>query len=207
MKIVFIGPPGSGKGTQARMVAEELGIPFISTGDIIRDEIKIRTELGKKAQLYVKNGELVPDDIVIEMLLANLPQSFVLDGFPRNIPQATLFEKIKLDYVFYLYLDIHDITKRISKRIVCPNCKKVYNLLSKPPKTPDICDKCGSKLTLRMDDTEETVKKRMDVYNNETQPLLDYYRKRKSLIEIDSSGSIAEVHNRIMKAVKEMRCK
>jgi adenylate kinase len=207
MKIVFIGPPGSGKGTQARMLAEELEIPFISAGDIIRTEIETGTELGSKAEKYIKNGELVPDEIAVEMLMANLPRSFVLDGFPRNVSQATLFERVKADYVFYLYLDNSDIIERISKRRICPNCKMVYNLSSNPPKTPGICDLCGSKLALRIDDTEETVRKRMDVYKNETYPLVDYYRKRERLIEINGSGSIEELHNRIMQAVKEIKCK
>jgi len=205
MKILFIGPPGSGKGTQARMVAEKLGIPFISAGDIIRDEIAMMAELGGKAERYVKNGELVPDKVVIDMLLANLPQSFVLEGFPRNVLQAILLEKIKPDYVFYLYLESPDIIQRISKRKVCPNCKTVYNLSSNPPKTPDICDICGSKLTSRVDDAEETIKKRIDVYENETYPLINYYRKREKLIRIDGSGSIEEVHDRIMQAVKGIK--
>jgi len=205
MKIVFMGPPGSGKGTQARMVAEKLGIPFISAGNIIRDEIAMMTELGCRAERYVKIGELVPDKVIIEILLANLPQFFVLEGFPRNIPQATLLEKIKPDYVFYLYLESPDIIQRISKRKLCPNCKMVYNLSSNPPKTPDICDICGSKLTSRVDDTEETIKKRINVYENETYPLIDYYRKREKLIEIDGRGSIEEVHDRIMQAVEGIK--
>jgi len=205
MKIVFIGPPGSGKGTQARMLAEKLGIPFISAGDIIRGEIAMMTELGGKAERYVKNGELVPDKVIIDMLLANLPQFFVLEGFPRNIPQAILLEKIKPDYVFYLYLENPDIIQRISKRKVCLNCKMVYNLSLNPPKTSNICDICGSKLTSRVDDTKGTIKKRIDVYENESYPLIDYYRKRERLIEIDGSGSIEEVHDRIMQAVKGIR--
>ncbi|OYD16144.1 hypothetical protein CH333_04140 [candidate division WOR-3 bacterium JGI_Cruoil_03_44_89] len=207
MKIVFIGSPGSGKGTQARMLASELEIPFISAGDIIRGEINSGTEFGCRALKYTKNGELVPDEIIAEMLLASLPRSFVLDGFPRNISQAILLERTEPDCVFYLYLGISDIVERISKRRICPNCKRVYNLISNPPKTPCICDECGGELISRIDDTEKTARKRMDVYKRETYPLVDYYRKRKMLIEVDGSGSVEDVHHRIMRAVEEIKCK
>ncbi len=197
MKILFIGPPGSGKGTQARMLANELKIPFVSMGDIIRDEIGKRTKLGLEARNYVIKGQLVPDETVVSILETNLHESFVLDGFPRNLSQARLFEKIEPDYVFYISLGFDEAVKRITNRRVCPECKKVYNLLTDPPQKDSICDVCGAKLMIREDDAVDTVKRRMAIYERKTYPLMKYFKKRSVLKEIDGNGGIKEVYDRI----------
>ncbi len=201
MRILFIGPPGCGKGTQATRLAEGLGIPFVSMGDIIREEISKGTEAGVEAREYVKKGQLVPDDIVIKILEANLPDSFVLDGFPRNLQQAVLFERIDLDCVFYITLDFEDAIERITKRRICPKCKEVYSLLTNSPRRAGICDKCGAKLITREDDTEVTARKRMAVYKEKTHPLIRYFKEKGILIKIDGRGSIDEVYERVRQAL------
>lgn len=207
MKILFLGPPGSGKGTQAKILADELGIEFVSMGDIVRDEIEKETIAGLEAKKYVIKGQLVPDDVVIKMLVENLPDSFVLDGFPRNLSQAVLFERIQPDLVFLLTIDIDQAIERITQRRVCPICKRVYNLLTDRPRREGVCDECGARLTIREDDREATVRKRMTVYEKETYPLVEYYRRRGLLIEIDGKGSIEEVHNRVRKVFSRKKLK
>ncbi|MCD5383537.1 nucleoside monophosphate kinase [candidate division WOR-3 bacterium] len=197
MKILVIGPPGSGKGTQARMVAENMGIPFISLGDIIRDEIEKKTEFGSMAERYSSKGELVPDNLVVDVLMPNLPSSFILDGFPRNLAQAQLFEKIGVDKVLFLHLEQDRIIERMAKRRICLDCKRVYNLDSFPPKIRGLCDICSAKLIIRDDDREETVRRRLEVYEEETRPVIDFYKKRGIVTEVDVDGSVQEVRKRI----------
>ena len=186
MKIIMLGAPGAGKGTQAKKVAKKYNIPHISTGDIFRANIKEGTELGKRAKEYMDKGELVPDDITIGMLLdrihkADCKDGFVLDGFPRTIPQAkSLSEALsklneKIDYAINIDVPDDSIITRMSGRRACLSCGSTYHIKYSAPKKENICDNCGSELVIRDDDKPETVKKRLDVYHKQTQPLIDYY--------------------------------
>ncbi|HDM43608.1 MAG TPA: adenylate kinase [Candidatus Woesearchaeota archaeon] len=184
MIIVFFGPPGSGKGTIASIVKKELGIPHISTGDLLREEVKKGTELGIKAKSYMDRGELVPDDLVLEVLKRRIEKpdcknGFILDGYPRNVEQAkTLDRMFKIDYIFNFVLSEEEIIKRLSNRRVCPKCGAIYNLISMPPKTPGICDKCGAALIQRDDDKPQAIRERLEVYKKQTEPVLEYYGDR-----------------------------
>jgi adenylate kinase len=209
MKLIMLGPPGVGKGTQAQKMSEKFGIKQISTGDILRDAIKNNTELGMMANNYVSKGELVPDALMLNLIEATLfgensPSSFVLDGFPRTIPQAKalneLFKKhnTNIDAVLLLDADFDLITKRLSARRVCKNCQAVYNLLTNPPKVKGKCDKCGGELYQRDDDKPDTINKRLDVYKTQTEPLIGYYKEAGLLKKVDSSGSPEEIFNRIV---------
>lgn len=201
MRLIFLGPPGAGKGTQAEIISEEYDFLHVSTGEMLRNEIKNGTELGKKAKKYVNNGELVPDNLVIEILQLRLKESekhhgIILDGFPRNLKQAESLEKkdiLDVDHVLYFKLDKEIIIERLSHRLYCPDCKKFYNLKFNPPKKDNICDKCGRKLVRREDDKLESIKKRLEIYNEKTYPLIDHYKKLNKLIEIDASQTIEEI--------------
>ncbi len=202
IKIVFIGPPGSGKGTHARMLSLDMGIPLVSLGDIIRDEVERKTKLGKKAEGYIKRGELVPDTTVAKIFLSHLPDSFILDGFPRNVYQAETLDKFGVNIVVHLSIEPESLIQRIANRRICPKCKRVYNLVCNPPGEDEICDVCKVKLITREDDEEEVVRKRMEVYKKETETLVNYYRKKDILIELDTGDSIEKVHKRILDAVR-----
>jgi len=184
MIIVFFGPPGSGKGTIASIVKKELGIPHISTGDLLREEIKNKTDLGIKAKAYMDRGELVPDDIVLEVLKRRIEKpdckkGFILDGYPRNVEQAkTLDRMFKIDYIFNFVLSEEEIIRRLSNRRICPKCGAIYNLISMPPKTPGICDQCGTALIQREDDKPQSIRERLEVYRKQTEPVLEYYGDR-----------------------------
>lgn len=184
MKIIMLGAPGAGKGTQAKMIAEKYSIPHVSTGDIFRANIKNGTDLGKEAKSYMDKGELVPDELTVRILLDRVAQEdckngYVLDGFPRTIPQAEVLQselnKQGTDVDFAINVDVPDenIIKRMSGRRACVTCGATYHIEHVPPKTEGICDKCGSELILRDDDKEETVKNRLSVYHDQTQPLID----------------------------------
>jgi Adenylate kinase (EC 2.7.4.3) len=188
--VILFGPPGSGKGTQGKMIAEEIGIPHIATGDIMRQAISDGTELGLKVKEFVGKGLLVPDEIVIQIIEERLKKDdtkngFILDGFPRTIPQAValdeLFQKINTQNYKVIWLDVPDeeIVKRISGRRTCKNCQAVYNIYFNPPKVDGICDVCGGELFIREDDKEEKVKKRLEVFREQTLPLIDYYQKKR----------------------------
>ncbi len=208
MKIIMLGAPGAGKGTQAKMIAEEYGIPHISTGDIFRANLKAGTELGEKAKVYMDQGLLVPDDLTCDLVVDRIAQEdckdgFILDGFPRTIPQADCLTDAldkrgeKMEYAIDVNVPDENIIKRMSGRRVCPNCGATYHIVTMPPKVEGICDACGTKLILRADDEEETVKKRLDVYHEQTQPLIEYYTKQGILHTVDGTLPMQEVFNRI----------
>ena len=198
MKIIMLGAPGAGKGTQAARIAEKQNIPHISTGDIFRANIKNGTELGKKAKQYMDEGQLVPDSLTVELLLDRVKNDdckngYVLDGFPRTIPQAEALEdalsKLGESIDRAINVDVPDeaIVDRMSGRRSCPNCGKVYHVKYTPPKKEGVCDSCGGNLVLRDDDKAETVQKRLTVYHDQTQPLIDFYEKKGVLRTVDGT--------------------
>ncbi|MCR5608161.1 MAG: adenylate kinase [Lachnospiraceae bacterium] len=214
MKIIMLGAPGAGKGTQAKKIAEKYSIPHISTGDIFRANIKNGTELGKKAKTYMDQGLLVPDELVVDLVIDRFAQDdcangYVLDGFPRTIPQAEALDaalaKIneKIDYAINVEVPDENIIKRMSGRRACVSCGATYHLEHIPPKKEGICDTCGAELILRDDDKPETVQKRLNVYHEQTQPLIDYYTSKNVLKEVDGTVDMAEVFAAIVKVLGE----
>lgn len=210
MKIIMLGAPGAGKGTQAKMIAEKYGLPHISTGDIFRANIKNGTELGKEAKEYMDKGLLVPDELTVRLLLDRVAQDdckngYVLDGFPRTIPQAeVLDEKLselgeKVDYAVNVDVPDENIVNRMSGRRACLNCGATYHIVSIPPKKEGICDVCGSELVLRDDDKPETVQNRLKVYHDQTQPLINFYEKKGVLRSVDGTLPMEEVFTAITK--------
>lgn len=204
MKIIMLGAPGAGKGTQAKQIADKYSIPHISTGDIFRANIKEGTELGKKAKTFMDQGLLVPDDLVVDLVVDRIKQAdcsngFVLDGFPRTIPQAesldAALEKIneKMDYAIDVDVPDENIINRMSGRRACINCGATYHIVTIPTKVEGICDRCGNPVVLRDDDQPETVKKRLDVYHEQTQPLIDYYTKQGILKSVDGTQPMGDV--------------
>ena len=214
MKIIMLGAPGAGKGTQAKMIAEKCGIPHISTGDIFRANIKNGTELGAKAKEYMDKGLLVPDELVCDLVVDRIQQAdcekgYILDGFPRTIPQAEALENAlnaieqKLDYAIDIDVPDENIINRMSGRRACVGCGATYHVLFNPTNVEGKCDVCGESLILRDDDKPETVKKRLDVYHTQTQPLIDFYTERKVLVEVDGTQSMDKVFDDIMKILGE----
>ncbi len=214
MKIVMLGAPGAGKGTQAIKIADKYDIPHISTGDIFRANIKGGTELGQKAKSYIDKGELVPDEVTIGMLLDRIAQDdckngYVLDGFPRTIPQAeSLTEALKSqgDQIdFALNIDVPDeaIIQRMSGRRACPKCGATYHIVYAAPKTENICDKCGTELIIRSDDKPETVKDRLNVYHQQTEPLIAYYKTAGVLREVDGTQELPKVFEDVVAILSE----
>jgi adenylate kinase len=209
MKIVMLGAPGAGKGTQAQMIAEKFGLPHISTGDIFRANIKNGTELGKKAKAFMDAGQLVPDELTVELLLDRVKaddctKGYILDGFPRTIPQAQVLTDTlaktgeQIDYAIDVDVPDSNIVARMSGRRSCPKCGASYHISFIPPKKEGICDNCGGKLIQRQDDTPETVHKRLEVYHRETKPLVGYYAERGLLRTVDVSDSKEGTFHRIM---------
>lgn len=208
MKIIMLGAPGAGKGTQAKRIAEAYGIPHISTGDIFRANIKEGTELGKKAKTYMDQGLLVPDELVVDLVVDRVgkddaEKGYVLDGFPRTIPQAEALDgalaKLNENVDFAIDVDVPDenIVNRMGGRRACVSCGATYHLEYAPTKKEGICDSCGSELILRDDDKPETVKKRLDVYHEQTQPLIDYYTKKGILKRVDGTKNMEDVFSDI----------
>ena len=209
MKIIMLGAPGAGKGTQAKKIAEKCGIPHISTGDIFRATIKNGTELGKKAKTYMDQGLLVPDELVCDLVVDRIQQDdckkgYILDGFPRTIPQAESLDKAlqaigeKMDYAIDVEVPDENIVKRMGGRRACVGCGATYHLVYAPTKKEGICDVCGGELILRDDDKPETVQKRLGVYHEQTQPLIDYYKNQGILREVDGSVDMEDVFKEIL---------
>ncbi len=209
MKIIMLGAPGAGKGTQAQMIADKYNIPHISTGDIFRANIKNGTELGKKAKEYMDKGLLVPDELTVQLLLDRVANDdckngYVLDGFPRTIPQADVLDSEltklgdKVDFAVNVDVPDENIVRRMSGRRACLKCGATYHVEHIPPKVEGICDKCGSELVLREDDKPETVQNRLTVYHEQTQPLIDYYDKKNILKTVDGTKDMQEVFNDIV---------
>ena len=211
MKIIMLGAPGAGKGTQAKMISEKYDIPHISTGDIFRANIKNGTELGKKAKSYMDQGLLVPDELVVDLVVDRVNKDdcvkgYILDGFPRTIPQAEALDAAlgedKIDYAIDIEVPDENIITRMSGRRACVGCGATYHIVYNPTKTEGICDACGEKLILRDDDKPETVQKRLDVYHEQTQPLIDYYKKAGCLVEMDGTVDIQIVFDNIIKVLE-----
>ncbi|MGP3999203.1 adenylate kinase [Streptomyces sp. 8N706] len=215
MRIVLVGPPGAGKGTQAAYLAKNLSIPHISTGDLFRANISQGTPLGKQAQEYMKAGQLVPDEVTIGMAKSRLEEQdaahgFLLDGFPRNLHQAKVLDEIldekgiRLDAVLDLEVPEDEVVKRIAGRRICRNdSSHVFHVTYSPPKTEGVCDICGGELYQREDDTEETVRKRLEVYHRETEPIIDYYKAQGLVVTISALGKVTEVTKRAMEALRQ----
>ena len=214
MKIIMLGAPGAGKGTQAKKIAAKYGIPHISTGDIFRANIKEGTELGKKAKTYMDQGLLVPDELVVDLIVDRLQQDdckkgYVLDGFPRTIPQAESLDAAlakvgdKMEYAIDVNVPDENIVNRMGGRRACVGCGATYHIVYNPTKVEGICDACGEKLILRDDDKPETVQKRLGVYHEQTQPLIDYYTKAGILKEVDGTVDMEEVFQNIVQILGE----
>lgn len=213
MKIIMLGAPGAGKGTQAKMLADKYGIPHISTGDIFRANIKNETELGKKAKEYMDQGLLVPDELTCNLVVDRIQQEdckkgYILDGFPRTIPQAEALDKAltelndKIDYAINVEVPDENIVGRMSGRRACVGCGATYHIVYNPTKAEGICDRCGKELILRDDDKPETVQKRLNVYHEQTQPLIDFYKNKGVLKEVDGTVDMNDVFNAIVKVLE-----
>lgn len=214
LRAVLLGPPGAGKGTQAVRLVEKYEIPHISTGDIFRKNIKEGTELGKKAQEYMNAGALVPDELVVDLVKDRLQQDdckngFLLDGFPRTIFQAEKLDEflsesnLKMDIVINLKVEKEGLIKRLTGRRVCKDCGASYHIVNIPPKKEGVCDICGGELIQRKDDNIETVENRINVYEEQTAPLIGYYKEAGSLVDFDGEASLDEVFDAIVQAIGE----
>ncbi|PIP68519.1 MAG: adenylate kinase [Candidatus Omnitrophica bacterium CG_4_9_14_0_2_um_filter_42_8] len=208
MRMVLLGPPGAGKGTQAVMLAEKKGFLHLSTGDILRKNVKNNTDIGRKAKEFMEKGELVPDDIVIQMMLdainnASEKNDFILDGFPRTVYQAKKLDKeldglkIEIDMVVYFKTGTNTVIFRLTGRRLCSKCGANYHIVNMPTKKPGICDKCGSELYQRKDDSEETIKKRLEVYDSQTKDLIDYYKAQGILKEVSGDLEAPKVYSEL----------
>jgi adenylate kinase len=215
MRLVLLGPPGAGKGTQAQMLAALWGIPQIASGDLLRAVVREDSELGREASGYMERGQLVPDELVLKLVAERLRKpdarnGFILDGFPRNVMQAERLAAgleragLKLDKVVAVMLPDEEVVKRISGRRTCENCAAMYHVVFEPPAKADVCDKCGSQLYQREDDAEQTVRARIKVYHAQTQPLLDHYARLKLLVQVDGIGRPDEVEKRIIAALEPL---
>lgn len=215
-RLVFLGPPGVGKGTQAEKLSEQYGLLQISTGDILREAVQQATPLGVEARGYLQSGKLVPDDIVIGIIEERLKKTsvhlnagYILDGFPRTVPQAEALDKmlknerVGLDKVLSFSLDEAELIRRLSGRRGCPSCHSIYHTEFKPPKMAEVCDRCQVALIMREDDKPETVRERLKVYHRQTAPLLDYYRKKGFLVEVNAEGSVEGVMKRVLQVIED----
>ena len=213
MRAVLVGPPGAGKGTQAQFLSSHLSIPKISTGDIFRDNVSHGTALGRQAQGYMERGDLVPDEVTIAMVTDRLADDdtgagFLLDGFPRNVPQAETLKKMlsavdtRLDVVLELVVDDDEVVRRLSGRRTCRRCGRVWHVAFDPPTRPGTCDDCGGELFQRDDDREETIRHRLEVYQQQTAPLVAFYADEGILLGIDATGPVDEITERALSALR-----
>ena len=212
MKKIFLGPPGSGKGTAASRIAPKFKTPHISTGELFREKIKQETKIGKRAKEFMERGELVPDEIVIEMLKQRISEAdcengFILDGFPRTIPQAEMLNELtEVDIVINMDVTEEILMKRLTSRITCINCGKIYNTITIPTKVEGVCDKCQGEVKRRADEEPEVIQKRLEVYKQQTEPLIDFYKNKNLLKDVfcdDFSQTPEETAEQVMKAIEE----
>lgn len=210
MKLILLGAPGAGKGTQAEFICDHLSIPAISTGNIIRAALKAGTEMGVKAKEFIDKGQLVPDEVVIGIIKERLAEDdckngFILDGFPRTIPQAEALDAmgIEIDKVIDIEVADEKIVERMSGRRVCPACGNSYHLLYKKPEKDGICNACGAELIIRADDHPDTVKERLDVYHSQTEPLKDFYEKKNKLFIVEGQEEVKDTSALVLKALEE----
>jgi len=213
VRVVLVGPPGAGKGTQAQFLASHLSIPKISTGDIFRDNVSHGTALGRRAQAYMERGDLVPDQVTIAMVTDRLADEdaqagFLLDGFPRNVPQAETLKKMllswdtKLDVVLELVVDDDEVVRRLSGRRTCRRCGRIWHMSFDPPTVAGVCDDCGGELFQRDDDREETIRHRLEVYQEQTSPLVSFYADEGNLLGLDATGPVDEITERALSALR-----
>ena len=209
MKLILLGAPGAGKGTQAEVISEHLSIPTISTGNIIRAALKAQTEMGIKAKEFIDKGLLVPDDVVIGIVKERLKEDdckngFILDGFPRTVPQAQALDEmgVEIDKVIDIQVPDEKIVQRLSGRRVCGGCGASYHLLYKKPEKDGVCNHCGAQLVQRTDDKEETILERLKVYHEQTEPLVDYYRKKNKLVVVEGQEEVADTTALTLKALE-----
>ena len=203
-KVVLLGPPGCGKGTQAEKMGDDLGYVKLSTGDMLREAVRNQTELGLKAKTYMDSGALVPNDLIIGLMKEKIEglDKIILDGFPRTVEQAdALAEQVDIDIAINIDVPDEELITRLTQRRSCPECNAVYHLTNKPPAKEGICDKCGAALFQRDDDKEETVKNRLEVYRKNTFPLIEYYEKRGKLVTIPGVGDISEIYAEVKKSL------
>jgi len=216
LNLIFLGPPGAGKGTVAKDVVERFGVPHISTGDMLRDAVSAGSELGKKVKSVMESGQLVSDELLFDLVKDRLSQKdcengFILDGYPRNVNQAKALDKILeelnigLSGVVFLDVSEEEVVKRISNRRVCPKCSRVYNLISLKPKIDTLCDDDGTPLIQREDDKPDTVRKRYKIYSDKTAPLIELYKNRNQIITIDASGTVDKVDEIVFNTLEELR--
>lgn len=215
MRVILLGPPGAGKGTQAGRIAETFGIPHISTGDILRANVRAGTELGTKAKSFMDAGDLVPDDVILGMMGDRLAEDdardgFLFDGFPRTVPQAEALEKLlierdqPIDVVLRMLVDTKEVVQRLTGRRTCTNCGAVFHVDYDPPKVEGVCDKCGGELVQREDDSEDVVLNRLEVYRRSTEPLEEFYWGRGLLRDVEAVGSVDEVGDRIIAILRDV---
>jgi len=213
VRVVLVGPPGAGKGTQAQFIASHLAIPKVSTGDIFRYNVSVGTELGRQAKAFMDRGDLVPDEITVAMVATRLQEDdaqsgFLLDGFPRNVPQAETLKKmladwdLRLELVLELVVDHDEVIRRLSGRRTCRKCGRVWHVAFDPPSRPGQCDECGGDLFQRDDDREKTIRHRLEVYQKQTQPLISYYADEVILLGIDATGPVEDVTERALIALR-----
>lgn len=217
MRLIFLGPPGAGKGTQAKLLMEQCGIPQVSTGDILRQAIAEGSSWGQKAKAYMDQGTLVPDQVIIGIIRERLQQSdcdkgYILDGFPRTLKQAKALDSDleamgeRLDYVFSIEVPEEELIRRLSGRRVCRSCGEMFHLDSRPPQQPGRCDRCGGELYQRDDDQEATIRRRLQVYRAETEPLIHYYEQQGLLKRVDGRGEVQGIFRQIVEILERKRC-